>query len=231
MTSFINALASSVGRKYVMGLTGLFLCLFLVIHLAGNLLLYVGPEAYNHYTHSLHEQKAFLIFSEVLLYTAFILHVLIALKLTQANWAARSSRYAIKESKREGRLIIGWLAPETMMFLTGVVVLLFVLLHTSDFKFEMWHRDAIADATPYQKAEIILSKPWRALLYLAGTLMLGFHVSHGFQSCFQSLGLSHPRCNCCIRWCSVAFGWIVAIGFGSFPVIWAFLGGPSGSAP
>ena len=214
-----------------MGLTGLFLCLFLVIHLAGNMLLYAGADLYNMYTHKLHEQQAFLIFAEVLLYTAFILHLVIAIKLTQANIAARSSRYELKESKREGRMVMGWLAPETMMFLTGVVVLFFILLHLSDFKFELWHREALATATPFEKARIILTQPWRAVLYVVGTVMLGLHVSHGLQSCFQSLGLTHPRCDCCLRWCSVIFGWIVAIGFGSFPIIWTWLSGSSGVTP
>lgn len=231
MNSLINALASSVGRKFVMGLTGLFLCLFLVIHLAGNLLLYVGADAYNHYAHALHEQKAFLIFSEVLLYTAFISHLLIAFKLTGTNLVARRNNYAKKLSKRTGRTIAGILAPETWMFWTGSVVLLFALVHISDFKFELGFGEGLASASPYDKASVILSHSWRAGLYVAGSIMLGLHVAHGFQSAFQSLGLSHPRCNCCIRWCSAAFGWIVAIGFASFPVIWYVFGGPGGIKP
>jgi len=224
LNSFINALASSVGRKYVMGLTGLFLCLFLVIHLAGNLLLYVGAEAYNHYAHTLHEQQAFLIFSEILLYTAFLVHIAIALKLTRENYAARWNNYAKKQSKRD-HTIVGWLAPETWMFWSGVVVLAFTLVHVADFKFEFGLDEAVASASPFDKAGAILADGWRAALYLTGSIALGLHVSHGLQSAFQSLGLSHPKCNCCIRWCSVAFGWIVAVGFGSFPVIWAWMGG------
>lgn len=231
MNSLTNALASSVGRKFVMGLTGLFLCLFLVIHLAGNLLLYVGAETYNSYAETLHKQAAFLVFSEILLYTAFILHLVIALKLTGTNLSARRNNYARKQSKREGRTIAGWLAPETWMFWTGAVVLLFALVHISDFKFEMGFDESLASASPYDKAGVILSNSWRAGLYVAGSIMLGLHVSHGFQSAFQSLGLSHPRCNCCIRWCSAAFGWIVAVGFGSFPIIWYCFGGPAGLSP
>lgn len=231
MNSLINALSSSVGRKYVMGLTGLFLCLFLVIHLAGNLLLYVGADAYNHYAHTLHEQQAFLIFSEILLYTAFILHLVIAFKLTGTNLTARRDNYATKKSKRTDRTIAGILAPETWMFWTGAVVLAFTLVHISDFKFELGFGADIAGYEPYDKAGVILTDSWRAGLYVAGSVMLGLHVAHGFQSAFQSLGWNHPRLNRCLRWTSVLFGWVVAIGFGSFPVIWYCFGGPTGLTP
>lgn len=231
MNSLINAFTSSVGRKYVMGLTGLFLCVFLAIHLAGNVLLYVGPEAYNHYAHTLHEQQAFLIFSEVLLYSAFILHLVIALKLTGTNLAARRNNYAVKKSKRTGRTIAGFLAPETWMFWTGVVVLAFTLQHLADFKFEVGFNGELESLTPYEKAGVILSNSWQAGLYIAGSVMLGLHVSHGLQSAFQSLGVNHSRFNGGIRWFSTAFGWLVAVGFASFPVIWYCFGGPGALAP
>jgi succinate dehydrogenase / fumarate reductase, cytochrome b subunit len=231
LNSLINALTSSVGRKFVMGLTGLFLCLFLVIHLAGNLLLYAGPDAYNHYAHALHEQQAFLIFSEVLLYLAFVIHLVIALKLTGTNLAARRDNYAQKKSKRTGRTIAGFLAPETWMFWTGVVVLAFTLQHLADFKFEVGFGDRLHTLTPYEKAHVILSSSWQAGLYLAGSIMLGLHVSHGFQSAFQSLGINHPKFNGSLRLLSAAFGWIIAVGFASFPIMWYCFGGPGGVAP
>jgi succinate dehydrogenase / fumarate reductase, cytochrome b subunit len=227
LNSLINALSSSVGRKYVMALTGLFLCLFLVIHLAGNLLLYVGADAYNAYAIALHEQQAFLIVSEVLLYTAFVLHVYIALKLTGTNLTARRDNYARKQSKRTDRTIAGFLAPEVWMFWTGAIVLAFTLVHVADFKFELGFGADIAGYQPYDKAGVILKNSWRAGLYVAGSVMLGLHVAHGFQSAFQSLGLNHPRINSFIRWFSVLFGWAVAIGFGSFPVVWYCFGGPT----
>lgn len=218
-------LISSVGRKYVMGLTGLFLCLFLVVHLAGNLLLYVGEEQYDHYAHMLHSNPEFLVVAEVLLYAAFALHIYFAVVLQYANNASRQKRYAFTQSKREDRLLQGSVpTPDKMMFLTGLLALMFILVHLSDFKFEVGWREALGELGPFGKAQLIISNMSRGLIYLAGSVVLGIHVSHGFQSAFQSLGWNHPKYTPTIRCLSWLFGLVVALGFGSFPVM-AWLGG------
>ena len=230
MNSLINALASSVGRKFVMGLTGLFLCFFLVIHLAGNLLMYVGAETYNTYAHTLHNQQAFLIFSQVLLYVAFLLHLVIAFKLTATNLAARRNNYQMKQSKQTGRALQSWIAPEVWMFWTGVVVLAFLMVHLCDFKFGLSFSEQVEGKEPYDRVTFILqNSAWRQGMYVAGAVLLGVHVSHGFASCFQSLGISHPNVNCCLKWCSIVFAWIVAIGFASFPLAIDYLAAASSS--
>lgn len=226
------ALTSSVGRKFVMAITGLFLCLFLVIHLGGNLLLYAGADAYNHYAEALHEQQAFLLVAEVLLYAAFLAHILIALRLTFDNWASRRVVYETKQSKLEGRTIAGLFAPEAWMFFSGAVVLLFLIVHLSDVKFELGFDQAFQSQSRYDKTAQILQIDWHAAVYFAGSVLLGLHVGHGFASAFQSLGINHPKYNGCIKWCSVVFAWIVGVGFASFPVIWFYFGGPgSGGGP
>ena len=222
MNWLITTLSSTVGRKFVMGLTGLFLCFFLVVHLAGNLLLYVGPEAYDHYAHTLHEQKGFLVVAEVLLFGAFIVHILLAIKLSRSNYAARQIPYAKTSSKKESRLVANVVAPEAWMFWSGAVVLGFLILHLGDFKFELWWGTSLqAIDSPYDKAGVILRNSLRLFVYTLGSIVLGMHVSHGLASAFQSLGVNHPKYTPCIHWCSIAFGWIVGIGFASFPVIWS----------
>ncbi len=229
MNWLIAALSSSVGRKFVMGLTGLFLCLFLVIHLAGNLLLYVGAETYNHYAETLHKQVALLIAAEIVLYAAFLAHILIAVRLTRDNYAARRTNYLAKQSKLTDRTIAGFIAPESWMFFSGAIVLLFIIVHVSDFKFELGLGGATEGLTPYEKAAHILQIEWKAALYIIGSIVLGLHVGHGFASAFQSLGINHPKYNTCIKWASVIFAWLVAIGFASFPTIWFWFGGPGGT--
>ena len=210
---------SSVGRKYLMAATGLFLCLFLVIHLAGNMLLYVGDEAYNDYAHKLHDNPEFLILAEVLLYAAFIVHIVVAIGLQVWNRSGRDRRYAYVQSKREDRVLQGSLpTPDRTMFLTGFIGLMFIIVHVSDFKFEFrW--ETIAELDPYEKARLIVADFGRGLIYLVGSLVLAIHVTHGLQSSLQSLGWNHPKYMPTIRKISWIFGLVVAVGFGSFPVM------------
>ena len=219
MSWILNALASSVGRKLVMALTGLFLAVFLVIHLAGNFLLYAGAGPYDAYAHTLHSQKAFLIFSEVLLYGAFAAHIYLAFRLTKDNWGARKKLYRENRDKRDDRIGAGWIAPEKWMLFSGLIVLGFTVLHVADFKFEIGWGGELAELSPYGQAQVILSNWLRAAIYTAGCIILGVHVGHGFQSAWQSLGVNHPRITGLLRWASVIFGLVVAVGFSSFPVL------------
>ena len=213
-------LFSSVGRKYLMGATGLFLCFFLVVHLIGNLLLYVGENTYNEYAHKLHGNPEFLVVAEVLLYTAFVLHIGYGVGLQFLNRSARSERYAFQQSKRRDRVLNPAMpTPDKTMFLTGLVILFFIAVHLSDFKFEIGWREALEGSEPFAKARMIVSNVVRGLIYLVGSLVLGVHVSHGLQSSFQSLGWNHPKYTPTIRCLSWLFGVIVALGFGSFPVV------------
>jgi succinate dehydrogenase / fumarate reductase, cytochrome b subunit len=215
----IKALSSSIGKKVLMAITGLGLCGFLVVHLAGNLLLYKGPEGYNHYAHSLHAQQALLLIGEIGLLLLFVVHIAAAIKTTIENKAARPVEYGMRQSKIGEPTMA---APASaVMYGTGIVVLVFLLLHLADFRFELTH-DEVAEMEPFDKAVFILKTPLSALVYLVGSLVLGYHVLHGFQSAFQSLGLNHPKYMPCIKRLSLIFAIIVGFGFASFPV-WAML--------
>lgn len=216
MSWLIAALSSSVGKKLVMGITGLFLCLFLVIHLAGNLLLYVGAETYNDYAHKLHSMPEFLVTAEIFLYTAFAFHIALAISLVMQNRAARQKSYALKQTKVDDRIVnFGW-TPDSTMALTGSIVLLFLIVHLSDFKFESFWDGQLDELEPFDKAKLILGDTTREVIYLIGSLVLAVHVGHGFASAFQSLGLNHPRYNSTIKLLSRLFAIVVAVGFGSF---------------
>jgi succinate dehydrogenase cytochrome b subunit len=211
------ALRSSVGKKFVMGISGLFLCFFLVIHLAGNALLYVGADHYNEYAHKLHSMPAFLFVAEVFLYAAFAGHIYLALVTYTENNSARDHGYNEKQTKRDDRAINFFgLTPDTTMFLTGAIVFLFLILHLYDFKFERFGDGGLASLEPYDKAGAILGDTFTKVAYAIGSLFLGVHVSHGFASAFQSLGLRHPRYVRCIEWTGVVFAIVVALGFASF---------------
>lgn len=232
-----RACSSTIGKKLIMAITGLGLCGFLVVHLAGNLLLYVGPEQYDHYAHALHAQVILLKVAEVGLLVLFLGHIYLAVTTERDNSAARPAGYSIKQSKQPPS---GLAAPaSSVMFITGIVVLLFILLHLADFKGLREHPIPEPPATaeveestpatakpttyPFAKAVAILRDPLSAIVYLVGSLVLGYHVLHGFQSAFQTLGFNHPKYTPIIKVLGYLFAITVAAGFGSFPLwAWAF---------
>lgn len=225
MSWLTAALKSSVGRKFIMGLTGLFLCFFLVVHLAGNLLLYVGQETYDEYAHKLHSNPEFLIVAEILLFGALVAHILLAISLTGSNNSARAVGYSVKKTKVEGRVLnlFGWISPDNTMVVSGLVVLLFLIVHLGDFKFEAWWGSALEGKQPFEVAKIILADVSRMAIYFVGSVILGIHVTHGLASAFQSLGLNHPKYTPVIKTASWIFGVIVALGFGTLPIFFTAL--------
>ncbi len=219
MSWLTGFLKSSVGRKFVMAITGLFLCFFLVVHLSGNLLLYVGADAYNHYAHQLHSNEELLMIAEVLLFGAFALHILMAFSTTLSNISARKKSYRVVESKREDRALPLTSAADQTMMITGLIGLFFLLVHIADFKLEAGWEAALAGQSPAQKASIIVSDMTRMLIYILGSVALGIHVSHGLASACQTIGFNHPKYTPTVSLISKIFGVVVAVGFSSFSIV------------
>jgi succinate dehydrogenase / fumarate reductase cytochrome b subunit len=195
-----------------MGVTGLFLCLFLVIHLAGNLLLFAGADAYNEYAHKLHSMWGLLLVSQVFLYGAFAAHIYLAFVTTAENRAARAREYAVKQSKKDPGTLISAISAENTMFITGAIILLYLILHLADFKFGLTGGGG-DEAVPYEKARYLMSQTWRAIAYASASLFIGYHVSHGFASAFQSLGINHPKYNGVLKNFSILFAIAITAGF------------------
>ena len=216
MNGIQRALTSSIGRKIVMGLTGLFLFVFVVVHLSGNFLLYVGFQKYNDYANALHS-TSLLYVAEAGLYILFLLHIYLAIVLTRMNRAARPEGYALRRSKQGNTRV----TPSAVMFISGAIVLGFLILHLSDFTF-LLRLQGPPEETKAEKALRILQDPVSAPVYFVGSLLLGWHLWHGFQSTFQSLGLRHPRYTPWVKRFGILFSVLLALGFASFPV-WANL--------
>lgn len=214
----LRLLTSSIGRKFVIGFTGLSLCGFLVVHLAGNLLLYAGPEHFNEYAIGLHKQE-WLPLAEAGLFLMFLLHIAMATAITLENQQKRGVGYARKESKIEGKVFNT--PPSNWMFVTGAIVLGFLILHITDMKLEA--RPDVAYSTehevaPYHNTTSVLGTGLSQAVYLVGTFFLGIHLSHGFSSAFQSLGLTHPKYTPLIKVIGVIFAVVIAAGFFSLPL-------------
>lgn len=217
---FLRLLSSSIGQKFVMGVTGLLLCGFLVAHLAGNLLLFVGADAFNDYAHALHRQVELLWIAETGLLVLFVLHVYLAVATSIGNAQARTESYAaIKQTKVPGRVI----GANSWMFASGAVVLAFVLLHLIDLRLGL--RPGLSylkesdPSAPFHNTVLVLSDPISRLVYFIGVIILGVHLSHGFSSAFQSLGLNHPKYMPLIKWIGLIFAVVIAVGFASIVAI------------
>ncbi|MEZ6060326.1 MAG: succinate dehydrogenase cytochrome b subunit [Planctomycetaceae bacterium] len=215
---FVRACSTSVGQKVLMAMTGLLLCGFLVVHLAGNFLLFAGETAYNDYAHALHSKEGLLKIAEIGLFTLFVLHIGLAFSTAAMNRQARRVTYSMKESK-QGVFALPGGGASTWMMVTGLVVLGFLLVHLSDLT---WHTSPDLDydsvthdghTDPFGVARLVLQNPLHAAVYSLGCLFLGIHLFHAVASAFQTLGLSHPKWNPIIRCAGRIFAWVIALGF------------------
>jgi succinate dehydrogenase / fumarate reductase cytochrome b subunit len=198
---------TSVGKKLMMAVTGLFFCIFLTMHLAGNMTIYAGKDAFNSYAAHLHALGPLVTVFEWGLLVFAVIHVCTGLFLFYQNFMARPARYAV--NKRAGGRTLG---SGTMPY-TGVILLLFVIYHLFNFHFvDKTH------TTIFQIVSSAFSKPGYVLLYTFAMIVAAVHVSHGFWSAFQTLGANHPKYTPLLRGLSLVFSVIVGIGFGFIPI-------------
>jgi len=215
--SFFN---SSVGSKFLIALSGLSLIGFLILHLAGNLLVFVSPEAFNGYSDKL-IHNPLLIPAELGLLALFLLHVFKTVALWFGSRDARPTRYVRKKwaghSSRKSMA-------STTMILSGSFLFVFVLLHLITFKYGPHYltADHPGERDLYRLVVEVFSKPGYVVFYVLSMVIIGFHLWHGASSAFQSLGIDQGGLAPKIR----AAGWglavLIAGGFLIIPV-WVFL--------
>lgn len=217
MNSAIAFYRSSIGKKAVMGVTGLILFGFVFVHMIGNLKLYQGQSKFDHYAEALRELGApffghgqFLWVARLALLAAVLLHLHAALVLTRQNRRARAGEYEVRETVQASY------AARTMRW-GGVILLLFVLYHLAHLTTGWAHPD-FEPGKVYQNVVVAFQIPWVAALYVAANLALGLHLFHGLWSLFQSLGWNHPRLNPWRRRFAAAFAATVTLGNVSFPI-------------
>ena len=217
MAWFPDLYRSAVGKKAVMGATGIVLFAFVLGHMLGNLKLYLGPDAYNGYARFLRTVGEPVVPANVLLWlvrlvliACVLLHVAAAWQLTRLSRAARPAAYVA------GARIHTTYASRTMRW-GGVIILLFVVYHLLHLTWGTVHPSFIPGDV-YHNVVTGFQVWWVALFYVAAQLALGLHLYHGLWSMFQSLGWNHPRFNLWRNGFAHAFAWIVTAGNISFPV-------------
>jgi succinate dehydrogenase / fumarate reductase cytochrome b subunit len=208
---------SSIGKKWIVGLSGGLLVLFVLAHLAGNLTIYLGPygEGINVYAQALHSSPILLWGARGGLLVVFFAHIFTTLSLVLENRRARPQRYAVKA--RVQSTIFA-----RSMALSGLVVLSFLIFHVLQFAAGMSPHSHLYDLEGRHDvaAMIILSfhNVWVSGFYLLSLLLLGMHLSHGISSVFQTVGLNGRKSAALIKNGALAISWALMLGFASIPV-------------
>ncbi len=206
-SKFILTLSSSIGKKLIMAFTGLIFCTFLISHLAGNLFIYAGEDAFNTYAERLHSLGPVITLSEIGLLLFGVVHIFTGIYLLLENFRARPKRY-LKKKSVGGRSI----GSATMPY-TGFLILLFIIVHLIDFHFV-----DKADRAIYQIVLDTFSNPTYAIFYILSMVVVATHIDHGFWSLLQTLGINNLEHMPFFRLISTSFSIIVGFGFGSIPV-------------
>ncbi|MCU0428350.1 MAG: succinate dehydrogenase cytochrome b subunit [Cytophagaceae bacterium] len=253
MNWVITTFSSSLGKKLLTALTGLFLCTFLVVHLLGNLQLFYSDEglAFNTYARFMTTNPLIKTVS-ILLYSSILGHAFLGLYLAYKNKKARPVSYASVNNQSV------WASRN--MGVLGTMILLFIVVHMSDFWYE-YHNE---DGFPFKeyKVELLTGKVstsaksgldkgvyvdyvqdgvrtviakdlfleckeafeqlWYVVLYVISMAVLAFHLSHGFQSGFQTLGLNHKKYTSAIKWFGLVFSILIPLAFAAIPVYMYF---------
>ncbi|MGJ1317502.1 succinate dehydrogenase cytochrome b subunit [Sphingobacterium spiritivorum] len=248
-------LSSSLGKKLIMSLTGLFLCTFLIVHLIGNLQLFKSDEglAFNQYAYTMTHFAPIKVVS-YLLYASIIIHAIYALVLTLKNKAARPIGYA----KYDGAANSAWNSRN--MGILGTVLLVFIATHMANFWWK-YHNDqtpyieyktdlatnvttskelsqseftdfrievkdgvqTIQARDLYKQVDYAFQNVWLVLLYVVAMAALSFHLIHGFQSAFQTIGFNHRKYIPIVRFLGIwVFGVLIPIGFAAMPLYFFF---------
>jgi len=205
-------LTSSIGKKIFMAISGLLLIGFLIFHLAGNLTLLGGVDFLSKYIHLLHSTGPTVMVAEVILGSIFLAHILLGFVLTLQNWKARPKKYAVMNN-RGGETY----ASITMPW-SGLAILFFLVLHLLDYTVKNYAQGLES----HELAELVVNSftnTARLVFYIAVVIVVGIHVSHGFWSLFQSLGLGSERHTPALKKLANALGVIFAVGFGCLPIL------------
>jgi succinate dehydrogenase / fumarate reductase cytochrome b subunit len=205
---------SSIGKKILMAVSGLFYCGFLLGHLSGNFLLFVGKKEFNDYSDFL-TSTSLIYIAEAVLILALVVHVFTAISLVRENRKARGSHY------KDFRLKGATRTNSTYMGLSGLLILAFLVLHIYTFKFGDW--DNQTSNTLYDLVLLRFTDAWYSGIYVFCMICMGVHLNHAFKSSFHTLGLI-PQQNKTITRLSSLFALAMTVGFSSFPIYFYCIG-------
>ena len=215
---------SSIGKKLLMSLAGIFLITFLLVHLGINLLVIIfdDPMVYNRAAHFMGTNIVIKIF-EIVLFGGLLLHVIYALILQVQNWIARPKRYSKANFSNTSFF-------SKFMIHTAAIILVFLVIHFVDFYFKakFGHgAEILVDGVVYHDFASEVVDKFKMLpfvvFYIAAFIFLGFHLIHGFTSAFKTLGLDHKKYTPVIQVLATLYTIVVVAGYSLIPVVVYFM--------
>lgn len=211
MSILITIYQSSVGKKILMAVTGACLCIYLIVHLAGNLLLFRqdGGAAFNAYAAILPSLLIIRVI-EIILFAIFIGHIFLGTLLWWKNRSARPQGYRVNKAGENSTTL------SRIMFYTGGIVFIFLVVHLTQF----WAPSRFASVEPkmYDLVLQAFHDPFYAILYIVAMALLAFHLQHGFQSALQAFGLRNARYLPLINLVGALFWLAIPLGFALMPL-------------
>ncbi len=223
---FSQIFSSTIGKKLILGITGLMWATFIVIHLLENLLLLnPDPDPFNKWAHTLISLGPIIYVAELVLVLSLLFHIFYAVRVTWENNRARSISY-VKTAGKGGVSKRG-LATSSMIY-TGILLFIFIVLHLLHFKYGSYYEYEVGGVVIrdlYRTVHEYFSDPLNVTYYIVMMSLLGLHLSHGVWSAFQSLGLNGPRFTPLMTKIGTGIAVFVAIGFIGIPLFVLLTGG------
>lgn len=219
MSTLRRVFSSSVGTKLLIGATGLLLVFYLILHLAGNLLIFAGQNTFNEYSHTL-ISNPLIVPAEIGLAVIFLIHVYKTVRMWISNQAARPVRY--EKKAWAGHTSRKTIASSTMIY-SGLSLFLFVLIHLEQFKFGAWYTIGDPPVRDLYRLEIeVFTSPVWVAVYVVCMALVGLHLRHGISSAFQSIGADHPLYTRRLLIWGAILAVLIGAGFAVIPV-WVYL--------
>ena len=225
MPQLLKFIGSSVGKKFLMALTGLAMVIFLLEHLSGNLLLFSkNPDPYNEYADFLLSFGWLIIVAELGLIAILLFHMVSAISISIGKKKARPVAYA--KTGNAGEPSKKTFSSKTMIW-TGLLIFAFIAIHLKTFKFGPNYSstvDGVEMRDLHTLVWEVFQNPIYVVWYVGALIFLGFHLRHGFWSAFQSLGVHHPRFTPVIYSVGILVAIIISVGFLGIP-LWIYFTG------
>ena len=203
---------STIGRKFLMALSAMFLLVFLLIHLSVNLLSIFSEDAFNTASHFMGYNPLIQFVMQPVLVAGVIFHFVMGFVLEMKNKNARPVKYAVANNSGNS----SWSSRN--MIISGAVILAFLGVHMYDFwmhemNYKYVEALSINETRYWEEFHAKFADLWRVIFYAVSFVLLGLHLSHGFQSSFQSIGARHPKYLKCVNTLGTWYSILIPLGF------------------